>query len=319
MPGGTASWDGRSLVLVPAGGLGALAFLYASAATGLALAAAALLVAAASLVAAQVLSRHPCERSALPPRLLVDDSVRKQRLTRNTLDAVLSQPLDAVVIGSGMGGLACAAMLSRQGQRVLVLEQHDVAGGSTHTFVDRGYEFDTGLHYIGGPAYGTGQMPSEGTNLLLNCLTDGCAQGPVEWTRMAEEYDIAVQGELRFAMQAGREKLLASLCLRYPGDEVGIRQYFAMIDEHQSRSGLYFASKVVLGWLPHWLASCLAPVLTNPYYKGSDQTVQEVLELLFPDNEPLRGLLSYHWGAQTQTRTNLVLRIDASANTASCR
>ena len=35
------------------------------------------------------------------------------------------------------------------GERVLVLEQHDVAGGSTHTFEDQGFTFDVGVHYIG--------------------------------------------------------------------------------------------------------------------------------------------------------------------------
>ena len=40
--------------------------------------------------------------------------------------------LDTIVIGSGMSGLSCAAVLSRMGQRVLVLEQHYVAGGGSH-------------------------------------------------------------------------------------------------------------------------------------------------------------------------------------------
>ena len=38
-------------------------------------------------------------------------------------------------------------MLGRAGQKVLVLEQHDQAGGCCHTFVDKGYEFDTGKLY----------------------------------------------------------------------------------------------------------------------------------------------------------------------------
>lgn len=52
--------------------------------------------------------------------------------------------LDAVVIGSGMGGLAAAATLAKVGKRVLVLEQHDQAGGCCHTFEERGCEFDVG-------------------------------------------------------------------------------------------------------------------------------------------------------------------------------
>lgn len=74
-----------------------------------------------------------------------------------------------------------------------------------------------------------------------------------------------------------------------------------MIDDHQKRSGLYFGSKVVLGWLPHWLAACLAPLLTGPYHTGSDRTVQDVLESLFPENGRLRGLLAYHWGESCRT------------------
>ena len=52
--------------------------------------------------------------------------------------------LDAVVIGSGVGGLSAAVLLSRVGKKVLVLEQHDVAGGCCHTFIEKGFEFDTG-------------------------------------------------------------------------------------------------------------------------------------------------------------------------------
>ncbi len=60
---------------------------------------------------------------------------------------------DAIVIGSGLGGLTCAAVLCAVGKRTLVLERHYVAGGNSQAFRRelRGnlYEFDVGVHYIG--------------------------------------------------------------------------------------------------------------------------------------------------------------------------
>jgi all-trans-retinol 13,14-reductase len=60
---------------------------------------------------------------------------------------------DAVVIGSGLGGLTAAAYLCAAGRRTLVLEAHYVAGGNSQVFRrqsgDRAYEFDVGIHYIG--------------------------------------------------------------------------------------------------------------------------------------------------------------------------
>ena len=60
---------------------------------------------------------------------------------------------DAIVVGSGLGGLTTAACLGSAGKRVLVVERHDVAGGNSQVFRrhhgDDWYEFDVGVHYIG--------------------------------------------------------------------------------------------------------------------------------------------------------------------------
>lgn len=57
---------------------------------------------------------------------------------------------DAIVIGSGMAELTCAAYLAVCGRRVLVLERHDVAGGNAQVFRRRRvHQFDVGTHYLG--------------------------------------------------------------------------------------------------------------------------------------------------------------------------
>jgi all-trans-retinol 13,14-reductase len=54
---------------------------------------------------------------------------------------------DAVIIGSGLGGLSCAAAFARQGFKPLVLEQHYVPGGYATTFKrPGGFVFDVSLH-----------------------------------------------------------------------------------------------------------------------------------------------------------------------------
>ena len=72
-------------------------------------------------------------------------SVRKTYHFSGFKQEKIPENLDAIIIGSGIGGLSTAVLLGRAGQKVLVLEQHDQAGGCCHTFVDKGYEFDTGV------------------------------------------------------------------------------------------------------------------------------------------------------------------------------
>ena len=58
--------------------------------------------------------------------------------------------LDAIIIGSGIGGLTAAAMLARYGMRVLVCESHAIAGGAAHSFQRRGFTFDSGPSFYCG-------------------------------------------------------------------------------------------------------------------------------------------------------------------------
>lgn len=61
---------------------------------------------------------------------------------------------DHVVVGSGMGGLAAAITLAKQGRSVCVLEKNNQFGGNLQTFVRERTIFDTGVHYLGGLAPG---------------------------------------------------------------------------------------------------------------------------------------------------------------------
>lgn len=57
---------------------------------------------------------------------------------------------EAVIIGSGLGGLLSGAILSRAGYHVTVLEKAAQPGGCLQTFLREGLRFDTGFHSVAG-------------------------------------------------------------------------------------------------------------------------------------------------------------------------
>ena len=92
----------------------------------------------------------------------------------------LAYSYDTIVIGSGMGSLTTAAILAKEGQKVLVLEKHYTAGGFTHIFKRKGFEWDVGIHYIGEV-----QRP----NSILRKLFDYVSDNKLKWDDMGDIYD----------------------------------------------------------------------------------------------------------------------------------
>lgn len=89
---------------------------------------------------------------------------------------------DAIIVGSGIGGLVSAAIMARSGKKVLVLEQHDQAGGCCHSFHEKGFEFDTGIHYIG-------EMRN---NTSFRFLLDQLSNGHLKWSNVCDDFDTVV-------------------------------------------------------------------------------------------------------------------------------
>ena len=71
----------------------------------------------------------------------------------NQIEA-FSSTKNVVIIGSGMGGMACAIILAKAGHKVTVLEKNRQFGGNLQIFVRDKVVFDTGVHYVGGLSKG---------------------------------------------------------------------------------------------------------------------------------------------------------------------
>ena len=55
-----------------------------------------------------------------------------------------------LIIGGGLGGLFCGAILAKEGLKVTVLEKNAAIGGGLQSFTRFGEVFDTGMHVVGG-------------------------------------------------------------------------------------------------------------------------------------------------------------------------
>ena len=201
--------------------------------------------------------------------------------------AKLDESWDAIVVGSGMGGLTAAVLLAEHGgQRVLVLERHYEAGGFTHTFRRPGFEWDVGLHYIG-------QM-EEGAPMRR--AFDHVTGGAVQWQPMPEVYDRAIfypanPAGQRFDFRSGKERLRADLRAWFPGEARAIDGYFSAVKKCNRTSGLYYAEKAV----PGPVAALAGGLMRAPFLRWARRTTREVLEGLTRNRE-LMGVLTAQWG-----------------------
>ena len=189
---------------------------------------------------------------------------------------------DVIIIGSGIGGLASASILSQvYNKRVLVLERHSKLGGYTHIFKRKAkFQWDVGVHYVGD------MQPHSPIRLFFDYIT----QGQLHWNKMPSPYDVFIYPDLKFEAKVGRESLLNDLIAQFPMEERALKQYFKDIQ----KAANWFSRYIISNALP----KSIKPISMAISKVGSDlalQTTKNYLDNHFKDSW-LKGLLVSQWG-----------------------
>ncbi|MDO9178891.1 MAG: NAD(P)/FAD-dependent oxidoreductase [Agitococcus sp.] len=189
---------------------------------------------------------------------------------------------DAIVIGSGIGGLTAAAYLSSLGYKVLVLEQHYTAGGFTHSYSRNGYEWDVGVHYIGDVGVKT---------TLARRLFDFISGDQLQWQAMDPCYDRIHLGDDHFDLVAGRDNFRNNLVARFPQEQAAIDEYIIRLGKVADAMQLFTIERM----LPKPIAKLSKLVRDRVQPSYFNQTTRQVLEQL-TSNQTLIAYLTGQWG-----------------------
>ena len=195
---------------------------------------------------------------------------------------IQKEKFDVIIIGSGMSGLTTAVLLAQHDLKVLVLEKHFKAGGFTHTFKRKNYEWDVGIHYIG---------EVHNQQSYARRLFDRITDAKLEWAKMDDNYDRIIFPDETYDFIAPKEKFIESLSALFPGEEKAIKSYVTLLNSQVKSGRKYFASKL----LPNWLGLFLSGTMTKQFFKNGSKTTKEVLKQL-TQNEKLIGVLTGQWG-----------------------
>lgn len=125
---------------------------------------------------------------------------------------------DAIVIGSGIGGLVTATQLAAKGAKVLVLERYLIPGGSAGYFERDGYRFDVGASMI----FGFGNKGT--TNLLTRALQ--AVNVSLETIPDPVQIHYHLPEDLQVRVHRDYEKFLQELIENFPQERQGIRQFY---------------------------------------------------------------------------------------------
>jgi all-trans-retinol 13,14-reductase len=187
---------------------------------------------------------------------------------------ILAEQYDTIIIGSGMGSLTSAAILAKEGQKVLVLERHYIAGGFTHVFKRKGFEWDVVIHYIG-------EVQRE--DAIIKKLFDYISDDQLKWADMGDVYDKIVIGDKSYDFVKGVQNFKDKMGRYFPDEKEAIAAYIDLVFAAVNTSKGFYMDKA----LSPILSTLIGGKLRKKFYEFSDKTTDAVLRSI-TKNETLR-------------------------------
>jgi all-trans-retinol 13,14-reductase len=188
---------------------------------------------------------------------------------------------DAIVIGSGLGGLSCATYLAKNGKKVLVLEKHTIPGGYASGFRRGDFSFDACLHMICG--VGKGQT-------FLTPFEECGVTDTVEFIKLKYWMrTVFPEHDIRFP-SGNIPELIAILEKHFPNEKDGIARFFKEVISIHSDLMKFLASTA-----PMWQQLPIFPFRYKAMFPAMKKTVKQLLDKHLTD-EKLKALLFSNYG-----------------------
>ncbi len=225
------------------------------------------------------------------PPLNTVESPAKSRYKRPT--DYLSNP-DAIVVGSGIGGLGIASLLAqKRGMRVLLLEANIVPGGCTHCHEIDGFEFPSGLDSVGDmdPRIGRG---------AYRPAIDFITGNQLMWAKMPDVHETACFGDDVFEWFSSPEKNIEWVERLFPG-EGDVRGYYALEEKIEWWATSWAATKLMPGSLPVFVREGLYRATGGKWRSYMGRRVNEVFRGELKFSERLAAIFSYMYGNHGRT------------------
>jgi all-trans-retinol 13,14-reductase len=188
---------------------------------------------------------------------------------------------DAIIIGSGMGGMAAAAALSKLDHKVLLLEQYQTLGGLTHSFSMEGFSWDAGIHYLNCVA------PEDRERHILDWLSDT----PIKFVSMGSIYDNLHIGDAApLSLSRPYEAQELDLKDRFPDEGKAIEAWIAALREGRQASFTVTSTRA----MPEIIGSAMKWWHSHAIKRWCVRTTQQVIDEI-TDNSDLAAAFVAQW------------------------